>query len=75
MTKEQVNSVLDVIIGSDFDSDANCGADYLTHIKYTIGNAQDKNARVHTIRYNTKGANAKGEAGWKWGRSDILLEW
>lgn len=63
VTKEQINAVRDVVLDSDFDSEASYGADNWSHTKYAIGNSQDKNARVETIRYNAKGA-----AGWQWQR-------
>lgn len=61
VTKEQINAVRDVILDTDFDSDEYYGADGWTHIKYEIGNAQDKNARVETYRHNL-------ENKWKWQR-------
>ncbi|EDM68588.1 hypothetical protein PE36_01367 [Moritella sp. PE36] len=61
--KERINAVRDVIVDTDFDSEANYSADNWSHTKYAIGNSQDKNARVETIRYNAKGA-----VGWQWQR-------
>lgn len=61
VTKAQINAVRDVIVDTDFDSDEYYGADGWTHIKYEIGNAQDKNARVETYRNNYDNK-------WKWQR-------
>ncbi|PKH06956.1 hypothetical protein [Moritella sp. Urea-trap-13] len=59
--KERINAVRDVILDTDFDGSEFYGADGWTHIKYAIGNAQDKNARVVTYRHNLDNK-------WKWQR-------